>query len=371
MNKNFSKKFDYAIEQTEVSILWDKISNEPSSIDLTISNPTSVGLELDLRQYFNPKIVEKFSQYSPTAKGNFELRNEIAKCYSKYGRIVNPEDIFLTSGSSEAISFLLKLYCNPNDKVLVPIPGYPLFEYLVELESLNIEYYRNTKLDLLYDTNDAKIIFIVQPSNPCGTILSSEEILQMEELCRNKNLIAVVDEVFIDYSNHSPKEIDCNSIYIGGFSKSLGLPQLKISWLYFKGTKEFKKSSIERMEIITDTYLSVNQISQTIGIELLKNKSKFTERIQTRIQNNLNFIEKRLTSKVNFQKYLGGWSLVLQGKEISDENTVLTLIKEKKILVHPGYLFGFETANYLVISLLPEEKKFMEGIERLNEFFSV
>ncbi|HEY4980338.1 MAG TPA: pyridoxal phosphate-dependent aminotransferase, partial [Candidatus Acidoferrum sp.] len=179
-------------------------------LDLTVSNPTQCGLQYDapaiLSAFQNPAALS----YDPQPKGLLSARKEVARYYFEDHRTaVDPEAIFLTTSTSEAYSFVFRLLCNPGDQVLVPKPSYPLFEYLADLQDVSLvpyslEYAQGWLVDFhalrRAITARTRAILLVHPNNPTGSYLRTEEMEQLNAICRERGLALIVDEVFLDYA---------------------------------------------------------------------------------------------------------------------------------------------------------------------------
>ena len=138
----------------------------------------------------------------------------------------------------------------PGEAVLVPQPSYPLFEHLTRLEAVqaipyHLRYHGRWEID--FDSVSAapshvRALLLVSPNNPTGSFVSSDEARRLTEMCRSRGWAIVADEVFADYPldvTEAPTEsvmnLDVLSFTLGGASKSLGLPQIKLGWTIVGG----------------------------------------------------------------------------------------------------------------------------------------
>ncbi|MCB1156592.1 MAG: pyridoxal phosphate-dependent aminotransferase, partial [Leptospiraceae bacterium] len=307
------------------------------------------------------------------------------------GKEVQPANLYLTAGTSEAVSHLIKLFCNVGDEILIQAPGYPLYDFIANLESVvAIKYHLKRKelspnsFSYSFDFDEleakrskkTKICIVVQPNNPIGKNLNQKEADRILEFCKKYKIILLIDEVFADYTfNH--KYIHFNSqdtpvITMSGFSKVLGLPQLKLSWMYLEGNKKFQEEAGQALEIITDTYLSVNTQVMVGASELLSLREKIQDQILSRIEHNLTLLEEMIRNQknVSYIKPDGGWYIVLFFQtDFTDEEFCLNLLSQKSVYVHPGYMFEFSNEGcYIVISLITSTEVFIEGLRRIAEF---
>jgi alanine-synthesizing transaminase len=103
-------------------------------LDLTASNPTTVGLHYREEELLDALAHREALTYDPQPKGLLVAREAVSAYYAARGTHISPDNLVLTSGTSEAYSFLFRLLCDPADTVLVPCPSYPLFDFLADLQ---------------------------------------------------------------------------------------------------------------------------------------------------------------------------------------------------------------------------------------------
>ena len=350
-----------------------KKSGQPI-FDLTASNPTQCGIVYpDWTSLLNQSSVQT---YDPHPQGNLKAREAIAQYYAERSERVAPYDLFLTAGTSEGYAHLFKLLCDPGDEVLVSSPSYPLLETLASLEGIQIRSYFDLKSLKANLTERTRAIFLVQPNNPTGHVLSKNDADYLVHIAEEKGLALVVDEVFADFlynSNilpllHSKKSL---VFTLNGLSKLLGLPQLKLAWIHVDGETSLKARAKKHLEWICDAYLSVSTASQAACPELLERRLDFQIPIQERLETNLSTL--REVAKANPQLEplwpQGGWCIPVRCKGVEDDEAfALELLEKHGVLVHPGYFFDFEEEDVVVLSLLIEPTVFREGLARLLPF---
>jgi alanine-synthesizing transaminase len=354
-------------------LVWDSIPNPLSELlarkrrqgerilDLTESNPPHAGIVYPPMVFNDPRMME----YEPASFGMLSARERIAaECGVKVDRVI------LTASTSEAYSWLFKLLCDPGDEVLVPRPSYPLFDYLAALENVVVKPYHLryhegwfVDLDNIRITERTKAIVVVNPNNPTGSYLKPAERDALIELAREHDLAIISDEVFSDYQLqeggvHSLVDVDGVATFcLNGLSKLVGLPQMKLGWIIAND-----RPSIDRLELIADTYLSVGVAVQCAVDPLLALKTGVQCQIMTRIRENLAALKPSRTVE-------GGWYAVLQVPRVrSEEEWVLGLLEHHNVLVQPGYFYDFETEAFLILSLLTAPPVFQEGLRKIIQF---
>lgn len=353
-------------------------------LDLTESNPTRVGLE------YPPDLLEPLADarglvYRPAPLGLPAAREAVAGEFARRGVAVPPERIALTASSSEAYGLLFKLLCDPGDRVLVPVPSYPLFEYLTRLEGVEADPYPlrhegGWELDLAglraAVTPRSRAVLVVSPNNPTGSILARRELEGVAALCAERSLALIGDEVFADYplrpraggAKSVLEQAETLTFSLGGLSKSVGLPQLKLGWIGVGGPADLVSPAREGLEFLGDSYLSVATPVQLAAPALLARGAPIREQIQRRTRENLARLEGAVAAHpaCRLLPPEGGWCAVLQVPAVrSEEAMVLELLEQERILVHPGYFFDFPREGFLVLSLLPTPDLFAGAVERI------
>jgi alanine-synthesizing transaminase len=387
----FSERTNWKLTQNKITVILERLRRDGEKIiDLTESNPTRCGFSFPSRQILNLLFDPKNVSYDPLAQGGREAREAVCAYYARRGVVVPVERIFLTASTSEAYSFLFRLLVNPREAALFPRPSYPLFEFLVQLNDFEMQHYPlvyeerwrpNLEKFRLALSGKTRAVVLVNPNNPTGSFLHEGELVVINGLCREKGIPLICDEVFLDYV------FDEGTVYpslaanqenltftLGGLSKALGLPQMKVSWIVINGPEELVKEAIARLEIIADTYLSVNTPSQNAMTGWLEFEPAIQKEILSRVRQNRRTVEEIFSGGKDgsLLKAEGGWYAVLKlPKNIPEEDLAIALLEHDRVMIHPGYFFDFEEEPYIVISLLPPEAVFEEGIERLVQRIAI
>jgi alanine-synthesizing transaminase len=362
-------------------------------LDLTASNPTTCGFQFRderiLQALRNPEALT----YRPEPRGLLSARQAVCNYYAEGSpekRLpqFSPEQVFLTTGTSEAYSFLFRLLCNPGDQVLIPRPSYPLFDFLADIQDVKLAAY-----PLQYDhgwqidfsalqsliTRQTRAVMVVHPNNPTGSFASPIEMRKLSELCAEHNVALIADEVFLDYTlTHQRVESfafssDCVIFALSGLSKISCLPQMKVGWIAVNGPREFRKEAEERLELIADTYLSMNAPLQLALPALLEEREHIQTQLCARIQRNLTVLDRAIANQnlVSRLELQGGWYAVLRvPATCSDEELAIEMIRQYELVLHPGHFYDFPGDGYLVVSLITPEDQFSEGIARLLRFYA-
>jgi len=352
-------------------------------LDLTQSNPTRAAIAYP-EELLRPLGDSGGLTYDPHPLGRRTAREAIALDHRRRGVDVDPAHVVLTASTSEAYTWLFKLLCDPGECVLVPRPSYPLFEHLTQLEGVRaapyeLEYHARWAIDFetLADAPpDTKVVLAVSPNNPTGSFLSADEISRLSTLCRDRGWALVVDEVFADYvidgdrfyTDAAPRATECLTFTLGGFSKTLGLPQLKLGWIVVGGPPPLRAQALDGLELIADSFLSVNTPVQLATPALLAGASTIRAGVIDRVRANFETLGRtaRQFPASELLRADGGWSAVVRIPATRpEEHVVLDLLARAHVLVHPGYFFDFRSEAFLVISLLPPSPVFAEAVGRV------
>lgn len=357
-------------------------------IDLTITNPTAAGIEYP-ESLLAPLGDPAARSYAPQPFGLLSAREAVAADYARRGVDVAPARIALTASTSEAYSLLFKLLCEPSgDRVLVPVPSYPLFDHLTRLDGLTpvtyrLEYHGRWLVD--WDsvdaawTGDVRAVLAVSPNNPTGSSLAPEEIREFAQRCAARGAALILDEVFADYplvegapgaAREAGITAPCLAFRLGGLSKSAGLPQVKLGWIAVDGPGLLVQQALDRLELVCDTYLSVSTPVQMAAGALMQAGAAVRRQIADRVSANYARLRALADARpsVDVLHADAGWSAVVRVPSTqSEEEMVLNLLERDDVLVHPGFFFDFAREAYLVVSLLPEPPAFGEGVRRLLE----
>lgn len=360
------------------------VSSASPVLDLTISNPTAVGL------VHPPDLYASLGDpggaaYDPDPLGLPSARAAVAAYYAARGAAVPLDHLCLLAGTSEAYAHVLALLCDPGDQVLVPQPGYPLLPMIADLASVELRPY-----PLLYDGTwsidlhgleaalaaapRARAIALVAPNNPTGNYLSPAELAALESLAAARGLALVADEVFFDYplepvSAASP--IDATralTFVLSGLSKVAALPQLKLAWIAVRGPAPLVREATRRLELVADAFLSAATPVQRAAPTLLAAAPAIQRTILARARTNLAALRRACApTTITPLAVQAGWTAVvrlprlheLDGRGWSRE------LLHAGVLTQAGELYDLPPAH-LALSLITPEPEFAAGLARLT-----
>jgi len=397
-------------------------------LDLTVSNPTECGFAFEERAILEALRYPEGLKYEPAPRGLLSARQAVCEYYGKRGA-VSVDDIILTTSTSEAYSFVFRLLCNPGDEILIPAPSYPLFDFLADIQDVKLVRYPllydhgwQIEFHVLEQaiTPRTRAVIVVHPNNPTGHFTKRAEVEKLNAIGAARGLALIADEVFLDFplrandavdfheddatnchselvaqafrpeestsgktsrrflaTRHSPLATSARSFAgnpdaltftMSGISKICGLPQMKAAWLVTSGPQELKKEALARLEVIADSYLSMNGPVQLAMPSFLAQRRAFQDQFLARVRRNLAELDRQLASQkvCSRLEVEGGWYAVLRVPATrSDEELALALLNDAGVYVHPGHFFDFPSEGYIVVSLISQEAEFAKGLKNL------
>ena len=387
----FSSRTNWHPEHNRLTGLLElRRKNNKPIYDLTVSNPTESGIQYPEHEFLSALAQHQSLTYQPNPRGLYSARDSIAQNYRVKNITVDPSDIFLTASTSEAYSLIIKVLCNGGEHILVPQPSYPLFEYLAQINDAGLQHYHlfydhgwNIDIDSIREaiTPSTRAITIVNPHNPTGMFIKKAEYQQIQELARQHQLSLIVDEVFIDYAfkddenryGSTPRETDILTFTLNGISKTIGLPQMKLGWIIVSGEQTIVTGAIKRLEILCDTFLSVNTPVQIALPKFFEFGKSVQRQIFERITSNYGFAKEVVqNSPCTLLPAEGGWyATILVPKTMSDEEWAIELLNTCGVYLFPGYFFDFEVDGRLVVSLLTQPEIFAPAVNELVRHVSM
>jgi alanine-synthesizing transaminase len=350
-------------------------------VDLTISNPTVCGFEYDGDGILAALGNAAALTYDPDPRGMRPAREAVAGYYGDHGAGIDPDAVVLTTSTSEGYGYLFRLLCDAGDEVLVAQPSYPLFDFLADLEDVRLRSY-----PLFYDYGwwidfaelegrigpRTKAIVVVHPNNPTGHATGAAERVRLEEICARHGLALIVDEVFLDYplggdrlESFAVGPHPVLTFVLSGMSKIAGLPQMKAGWVVGMGPEEARRQAMGRLEVVADTFLSMNAPVQLALPVWLAGRRGIQGQILERVRWNLELARGFGMEALQVE---AGWSAILRlpltaggGGDVAEE-----LLLEAGVVVHPGSFYGIGGAGRVVVSLIGDAEEFSRGMQKIS-----
>jgi aspartate/methionine/tyrosine aminotransferase len=387
----FSKKTAWELGENALTTrVRERRESGREVVDLTVSNPTECGFVYEADKLLSPLAAREAMEYEPQPFGLESARAAVAQYYREHGAEIPVANLCLTTSTSEAYSYLFRLLCDPEDEVLIARPSYPLFDFIARLDSVVLREY-----PLRYDpgasaasahawtidfdalraaiSEQTRAIVLVHPNNPTGNYASDADREELETVCAEHGLALIVDEVFLDYAIDAgarPQSFVSSDgaalcFVLSGLSKVCALPQMKLSWIAARGPAETLKDALARLEIVADTFLSVNAPTQAALPSWLSGRDRLQEQIGERVRRNLAALDARIRGTHADRLALeGGWTAVLRVPREVEGQPFAEAALDRGVLVQPGEFYGLPDGR-AVMSLLSSPEVWDRGLELL------
>ena len=221
---------------------------------------------------------------------------------------------------------------------------------------------------------------MVHPNNPTGSYVHPEEQKSLNRFCREHELALIADEVFLDYAHDGEmlQSFAANqgvlTFTLSGVSKISALPQMKVAWVVTSGPEADVEAAQARLEVIADTYLSMNAPIQWATPALLDQRKTIQPQLLDRVRGNLAELDRQLAAQKSCQRLEveGGWYAVLRVPVTqTDEELAIDLLRRESVLLHPGHFYDFPSDGYLVLSLITQKAEFAEASQRLLKILNL
>ncbi|TVQ29174.1 MAG: pyridoxal phosphate-dependent aminotransferase [Spirochaetaceae bacterium] len=332
--------------------------------------------------------------YSPDPAGAAATRAAIARWYAPR-LAIDSDAVVVTASASESYGHIFAALCPRGSKVLLPRPGYPLFEDVARRHAIRVGYYPlsgpswEPDVDAIEAAIDARTraLVLISPNNPTGRCIPTATAARITAACVEHDLLLVVDEVFSAYrygpgeSSHSGGQIaaatpEARVCTINGASKLFAAPELKVSWIVVTGPDPARLAAIEALQIQNDLFLSAAPVNQYVVEQLLDTGADHTARIVAEVSQRrsamidaLSHLRSALPDTVTWCDPDGGIHLPLRltVDGADDEQLAIELLERDRLNVHPGYLYGIDDQTVLIASFLPDPATIREGVSRLGE----
>jgi aspartate/methionine/tyrosine aminotransferase len=332
---------------------------------------------------FPPEILQEIlknaahaaSIYRPDSLGQRPAREAIAMRYTDLN--IPADHIVITPGTSISYWYCFKLLTETGDEILCPQPSYPLFDYIARLAGVYMRHYRlDEKRGWAIDLDDlenqittgTRAIILISPHNPTGMVAGDDELRGLAEIAARHSLPIISDEVFCEFLfglNSFPRVAKTAAplvFTLNGLSKMYALPGMKIGWMAVSGDATLVKKSLAALELISDTFLPVNEIAQFAVPEILQGGAAFLQDYRTWVQRCRAAAVEALRA-VNFTQPRGGFYITVPVPR-DEEEAAATLLKNDGILVHPGYFYDI-APDHLVMTFIDDPESVGRHFEKI------
>ncbi len=343
--------------------------------------PTADNIKLAAKQALD----ENQTFYSHS-KGSLELRKALCAYFNgSYNLDLDAEkNIIVVPGAKQAILYVLMSLINEGDEVIIPTPAWVSYVEMtkisggvpVEVEcdeqkgfSINVE---DIKKKI---TEKSKVIMINSPNNPTGRIIPKEELEALADLCKQKGLILVSDEIYCTllFDNnkfYSMLELDPEldfTVLINGFSKAYAMTGWRLGYAIAKPEMIQSMTKLQQ-------HSATNPVTflQPAGIEALKNGAPFIKNCLKFYQENKSFLKRKLSEIKNCDMCdsQGGLYAFIKipVKNMGSEEFCIKFLEKSKVATVPGIAFGSHCDHYIRICLATTRENLNEFVNRLKDW---
>jgi alanine-synthesizing transaminase len=346
-------------------------------VDLVSANVNDHGIVFPHEQLDEiwKEAAAKARVYRPDSLGQRSARDAISNYEG-----ASTDNIILTPGTSVSYWYAFKLLCEPGDEVLCPKPSYPLFDYIARLAGVEIRHYRldeerdwGIDFDSLEQnvTERTRAIVLISPHNPTGMVADREQVEHLITIAARNKLPIVSDEVFREFVYDGeavrPSDTDAPLVFtLNGFSKMFALPGVKIGWMAISGEPELVNRSLKTLELISDTFLPVNETAQFAVPAIFEEAQGFLTQYRNEIGKRRDVALSALESAVHAPPR-GGFHIVAPcRRDIEEEDLAVELLESEHVLVHPGYFYDIE-GRHIVMSFVRDRVTLEETFPRVTK----
>lgn len=364
-------------------------------LKLNIGNPAPFGFDAP------DDILKDVIRQLPTAQGYsdaqgiYSARVSVMQYYQQKGiDNIAIEDVYIGNGVSEMITFALQALLNTGDEVLIPAPDYPLWTAAVNLSSGSAVHYAcDEQAGWFPDIDDirakitpnTKAIVLINPNNPTGAVYSAELLTQVAAVAREHKLVIFSDEIYdkvlYDDAEHTciaALAPDLFCVTFSGLSKNYRVAGFRAGWMLVSGNKKAASSYIEGLTLLSSMRMCANVPCQHAiqtalgGYQSIHDLVKHEGRLLT--QRNLAYERLNQMPGISCVKPMGAMYCFAKVDDRrfnikSDEQLILDILKEKKILLVHGSGFNLRQGTYFRLVFLPHEDTLMPALDSLHHFF--
>lgn len=363
-------------------------------IKLNIGNPGVFGLEVpDEIQQDVVRNITKSGVYTDS-KGLFEPRKAIMHyTQSKHIAGVTVDDIIIGNGVSELIVMAMQGLLNNGDQVLVPAPDYPLWTAAATLAGGTARHYlcqeENDWLPNLQDieskiTANTRAIVVINPNNPTGALYPKETLLGIIEIARHHNLVIFADEIYdkvlYDENEHismASLADDVLFVTFNGLSKNYRACGYRAGWMIISGDKTYAQEYIEGLNMLASMRLCSNVPGQLAIQTALGGYQSIDDLVAPggRLCKQRDLAYDMLVAIPGVTCFKPKAAMYLFPKLDpaiypieDDQQFVLDLLEEEKVLLVQGSGFNWKTDDHFRVVFLPNVDDLTVAINRIARF---
>jgi alanine-synthesizing transaminase len=365
-------------------------------IKLNIGNPGAFGFDAP-DEIFQDVIQNlREAQGYSHSKGLFSARKAVMQRYQAQGiESATVDDVIMGNGVSELIVMAMQALLNPGDEILIPSPDYPLWTAAVSMAGGTPVHYRCDEQDNwqpdMQDieskiNSNTKGIVIINPNNPTGAVYSEAILKQLAATAERNNLVVFADEIYdriiYDDAVHIPLASQVNEVLcltFNGLSKTYRMAGFRSGWMLISGAKESAGDYIEGLEMLASMRLCANAPAMLAVQTALGGRQSIDDLITPggRLYEQRNLAHQLITAIPGISCVKPQSAMYLFPKLdpaiypiVDDEQFVLNLLREERILMVQGSAFNLADTQHFRIVFLPAADQLTESIDRFAQFLA-
>lgn len=344
--------------------------------------PPSDGLDKMLASFSDPQL----HRYTPDA-GLPELRTEIARYLATTfdSRVGGMEQVVVTGGGNHAFLIACAVVINPGDAIGLLSPYFLNHRMIVEgcsgraieiLPSSDFNYDRE-EIERAVEKYDLKAIVVVSPSNPTGKVFTGEEMQMLNEVCIDRNLWLISDEVYGEFVYHDASIVSAASLpeagkrtlLIGSFSKAFGMTGWRVGWLQVP-----EELTAHALKVQNYSLICAPHPAQRLALHLLTDHARYPSTFLVEFARRRSVLEGPLRQCGLFEAYVGSgayFAWFRPQQPIDSSKVVFDLMEKAGVCLMPGAFFGDAWSGWLRASYGNQSLHAVEiAAERIIEYFS-
>jgi len=310
------------------------------------------------------------------------LRQAISDNIAAYGGArYAPENIVVTPGGQQAMFVIALALLNPGDAMLVPCPGYNPYHQAAELAGAEVVHIRTTmatnfcltaEMVEAHVTPRARILVLINPNNPTGTVTPPAEIARIAEVARRHDLIVISDEIYarLTYGNHTVQPVAAlpgmfeRTLTLSGFSKAYAMTGWRIG--YFAGPPDLIPALAEVNHAFA---ISTAAVSQHAALAALTGPQDCVEEMRQTYDERRRALCAGLAAiGIPHAEPQGAFYVYADVSKTGIGATAFCerLLREGRVMVFPGPIYGDYTDDFVRMSLTQPVARIREAVARMK-----
>ncbi|KAF9283013.1 hypothetical protein BGZ74_002041, partial [Mortierella antarctica] len=259
-----------------------------SMISLALGDPTLFG-NFKIHQTCTDAVAKQLHSYKangyPPSTGYQHSRQAVADKFTTPEAPLSFQDVIITSGCSGALDMCIGVLCNEGDNILLPRPGFSLYQTLADSKGVEVRYYdllpeNNWEMDLkqlesLIDERTSTVV-MNNPSNPCGSVFRKQHLLDFLAVCERHHLPVIADEIYCDLVFSGNEFFPLASLTqtvpvlaVGGLAKKYLVPGWRVGWIFIHDRNNVFAEVREGLNSLSQLILGSNSLIQAALPEIL------------------------------------------------------------------------------------------------------